>query len=319
MKTPPRVVVFVASFNRRDQLRQSIGSILEQTYANFELLLVDDASSDGSAELCRSYARQDPRRIHAICNRRNRGLRWNLNLALDRVRADELLAVHAHDDVALPDRLQRSVSALLQKPSATMVFSDATIIDEHGERQPRRFSHLWGPHCAQEDVLQRLLTRGNYICATTVTARGSALRSAHARLPREVQLCVDTYLWYVLAAAGEVLYLDEPVGLYRISPGQMTDRARETQREDFLIPALAHRRHAVVRRRLSAADVRASQIARGWMYLDARRAAGDWREVLWYGLRLLRIAPSAGAARRVARSIGQALVNHKRNRTQRAA
>jgi len=115
-------------YNAERYLRQAIDSILAQTFKDFELLVLDDASRDRSVEIIQSYS--DPR-IRIISNENNRGVAYSRSKALPLARG-EYIAVLDADDVALPERLQVQVSYLDSHPDICLVGSSCQVIGEDG-------------------------------------------------------------------------------------------------------------------------------------------------------------------------------------------
>jgi Glycosyl transferase family 2 len=114
--TPPQVSVLVTTYNRERHVAASIESVLAQTFGDFELLIVDDCSTDGTLEVARSYERLDSR-IRLVANPRNLGQFGNRNYAAQIARAS-LLKYHDSDDVMYPHCLTVMVSMLLSEPRA---------------------------------------------------------------------------------------------------------------------------------------------------------------------------------------------------------
>ncbi|MCH8899611.1 MAG: glycosyltransferase family 2 protein, partial [Acidobacteria bacterium] len=98
MSTEPRVSVSVPMYNGADHISECIESVLAQTYADFELVLVDDASGDGTVEVARSF---DDARIRIIENSERLGAAGNWNAALHHSRGT-YVKVLSHDDVIYP-------------------------------------------------------------------------------------------------------------------------------------------------------------------------------------------------------------------------
>lgn len=122
----PKVTVLMPVYNALPFLRTAIDSILGQTFAEFELLLVDDGSTDGSAELIDSY---HDRRLVVIRNEQNLGLSETLNKGLQLARG-ELIARMDADDVALPDRLAVQCQEFQSDSSLTLLGTAVTLINE---------------------------------------------------------------------------------------------------------------------------------------------------------------------------------------------
>ena len=124
----PRVTVLMAVHNGEPHLRAAVESVLAQTYPDFELLIVDDGSTDGSADVVRSY---EDRRIRLLENERNLGQIPSLNRAL-REAHGEYVARLDHDDLCLPERLERQVEELDAEPSAALAGTWIDVVDEDG-------------------------------------------------------------------------------------------------------------------------------------------------------------------------------------------
>lgn len=112
----PRVSVVMTTFNRERYVGEAIESVLAQTFRDFELVIVDDASTDGTVAIARRYEASDPR-VRVIVNERNLGDYPNRNHAATLVRG-ELFKYHDSDDVMYPGCLQAMVAALDAEPSA---------------------------------------------------------------------------------------------------------------------------------------------------------------------------------------------------------
>jgi glycosyltransferase involved in cell wall biosynthesis len=110
--TPPIVTVLLPVYNGERYLREAVESILAQTFEAFELLIVDDGSTDGTEAICRSFS--DPR-IRVIRYEKNSGLVSALNDGIDQITTKYVARMDA-DDVALPERLARQLAFLESRP-----------------------------------------------------------------------------------------------------------------------------------------------------------------------------------------------------------
>ena len=110
---------------------EAIESILAQTYTDFELLISDNASGDGTEEICREFAAQDSR-IRYFRHPQNRGASWNFNQTVEHS-IGEYFKWLAHDDTMGPCYLARAVEVLDQDPTLVLCHSKTGIIDSHGE------------------------------------------------------------------------------------------------------------------------------------------------------------------------------------------
>jgi hypothetical protein len=139
-EAPPTVTVLMPVFDAAAHLRQAIDSVLAQTFEDFELLVMDDGSTDGSADLVRGYA---DARIRLERHDRNRGVVATLNAGIARARGRYIARMDA-DDVCLPTRLEEQVDHLDSHPEIAGVSAAFETVDaagcplpiDHGLRRP---------------------------------------------------------------------------------------------------------------------------------------------------------------------------------------
>ncbi len=160
------VSVIMPVYNAERFICESIESILGQTYEHWELILIDDASGDGSAMLARGYAQKDSR-IRFYANEKNLGVAKTRNRALSLARG-AFVAPLDNDDVALSSRLEEQVRFLETHPDHALVASDLEIIDEHS----RAIAVRVYPHSDSE--IRRCLSRMNPIASPASMFRRSA-------------------------------------------------------------------------------------------------------------------------------------------------
>lgn len=122
----PLVTVFMAAYNAANFIEKSIRSILCQTFNDFELIIVNDGSTDNTIEIIKSFADE---RIKIIENKTNRGLIYTRNLALEYAKGT-YLAIQDSDDISTPDRLARQVNVLDQNHNLALIGSKAITIDD---------------------------------------------------------------------------------------------------------------------------------------------------------------------------------------------
>jgi alpha-1,3-rhamnosyltransferase len=122
------VSVVMPTHNRRDYVGQAIESVLKQQHVEFELIIVDDASTDGTWNVIDRYARED-HRIRVSQHAENKGLAVSLNEGLELAKHD-LVARMDDDDVMLPSRLQRQIEFMNANPDVSVTSSWAYLIDE---------------------------------------------------------------------------------------------------------------------------------------------------------------------------------------------
>lgn len=144
----PRVTVLLAVHNGGAMLRDAVDSVLGQSYRDFELLVVDDASTDGAID-----ALPTDRRIRILRNERNVGQVPSLNQGLDEARGEYVARLDA-DDTMRPVRLARQIAVLDAEPEVALVGSWMDVVDEHD----RLYTRLRGRIRSFSDFLVAILT-----------------------------------------------------------------------------------------------------------------------------------------------------------------
>jgi glycosyltransferase involved in cell wall biosynthesis len=136
LTTNPLISVVMPVHNARPFLGESIRSILEQTFSDFEFVILDDASADGSVELLRKWSLRD-KRIHLHESKKRLGLSGSSNAVVSKARASIVARMDA-DDIAHPDRLRRQWNIIEGRPDVAVIGTLCNGIDASGrEVRPR--------------------------------------------------------------------------------------------------------------------------------------------------------------------------------------
>ncbi|HDH51348.1 MAG TPA: glycosyltransferase [Nitrospirae bacterium] len=152
----PVISVIMSVFNDEQYLRRSIESILGQTYRDFEFIIIDDASSDGSSEIIRESASKD-RRIVVMKNPVNLGLALSLNMALN-IAKGEFVARMDADDIAVENRFEVQLEFLNKNPMIDLLGSSVYLIDSNDKIIARSDA------VADPGILKRIIHYRN-VCA----------------------------------------------------------------------------------------------------------------------------------------------------------
>lgn len=214
----PAVSVCMACYNSTPFLRLALDSVLAQTRDDFELIVVDDASSDASPAILREYAARD-RRVRPVFNPVNRGIHVP-NVQAARLARGRYVAVLDADDVAEPERLADQV-ALLERSGAAACLSAVTAIDAQG-RAGETFDTLLPPGL----VRWRLAFRYGFV-HSSLMARREAL-AALDYYDLRVRHAADYDLVSRLGRLGGIAFSNAPLTRYRIHPHSYS-QARQTR------------------------------------------------------------------------------------------
>lgn len=213
----------MAVFNRQRFLRAAIRSIVTQTLRDFEFIIVNDGSMDGSAEILNEFARTDSR-ITVISRTPNQGVAKSLNLAADRARA-EYLAVMDSDDIAISHRLQSEFSFLQTRPEIALVGSHARLIDFTG-------ADIAVPIAlptSHEEIDNTLLGGGWPVIHPTIMLRTASFREIggyNEAYPSKA----DHDILLRLAEKGDLANLKDVLLAYRIHHEALTARSNRVGR-----------------------------------------------------------------------------------------
>jgi len=126
----PQVSVIMPAYNAEKYIGEAIESILNQTYKDFELIIVNDASTDSTGSIIKTYAEKDER-IVVLENEQNLNIAGSLNRAISAAKGEFLARMDA-DDIALPERLEIQSKAMQENPKVAVVGNDINLIDENG-------------------------------------------------------------------------------------------------------------------------------------------------------------------------------------------
>lgn len=214
-------------YNGERFLPEAIDSILNQTWVDFELLIVDDGSTDGSSEILSGYANRD-KRVTLIRNETNLGLVRTLNRGLD-LTDSPYIARMDQDDISLPDRLQKQAMYLQQHPEVGVLGTNITYIDSEG----RDLKYSRPKHNRYESPLfirWSLLWR-NPIYHPTVMIRRAVLERTGFKYNPEYEAAEDYEFWARLSHHTILARLEDVTVKYRISATSMSKLQNTAQRE----------------------------------------------------------------------------------------
>ena len=231
--SPPAVTVALSVYNNAPHLDAAIASVRAQTMADFEFLILDDGSRDGSGAVIAAHAAQDPR-IRVIA-RENRGLVASLNELIAAARAP-LFARMDGDDLCRPERLERQCAFLAAHPECGILGTWAELIGDDGAPLG-----AGGEKPVSHEELVAALRTGPLFCHPSVMARTALLCQVGGYHP-SYRHCEDHDLWLRLASRTRMANLPERLLRYRVYPGQVSQRHAVEQAINVAVSWHAHLR-----------------------------------------------------------------------------
>ena len=216
MNENPKISVLLTVYNSASYIGSSIESILQQTFRDFELIIIDDCSTDGSWEIVQKYAGEDPR-IVAYKNEQNLGGCRNLISGLQHVRG-KYIARQDNDDWSYPDRLEKQFAFLESHPEVGIVGGSMEIMDTNGEGVGKRTYHL------TDTEIRKKIFRYSPFAHPLVMIRRSVLDKVGPYDP--VYAPADDYdLYFRIGKESQFANLPDVLLKYRMVPGSMTFRS----------------------------------------------------------------------------------------------
>ncbi len=272
----PIVSVILPVYNSECYVAQSIQSILDQSLRDFELIVIDDASTDRTLEIVRSF---EDERIKVLQKERNTGLTVSLNWGLLVAKGKYIARMDA-DDISLPGRLERQVHFLEENPGYGLC---GTWVKTVGERAGviKRYP------LAHDDIVVGLLV-GSPFCHPSVMLRKHVLESNRLQYDPSVEPAEDYWLWVQLMQHTRACNLPEILLHYRVHPSQVSRERLRQQRElstriqGGLIKSLAvdftgpeQQLHAALIDSSMLNDPRQTRLIIGWLHRlrEANRAS----------------------------------------------
>ena len=212
---PPVLSVCVPTYNGEAYVAEALHSILHQTYAAFEVIVVDDGSTDSTLEIVRTVADTDAR-VRVYRNPHQRGIPGNWNACVGFARGQYVCVFH-QDDVMLPDNLARKMAVFETDPTLSLVHSLVEPLVEAGA--PTRWGNWMEKAEADfiEDGLvyfRKLVLQGNCICAPTVIVRREQL-DAVGGFDASLGYACDYETWMKLCVEGRVGFVHQALVCYR--------------------------------------------------------------------------------------------------------
>lgn len=217
----PKISVVMSAFNGEPFLGPAIESILKQSFSDYELIIVDDGSTDSTWETILAYAEKDAR-IVPLRNQPNVGVVRALNRGLDQSKG-AIIVRHDADDLSHPERFQRQLDFLDAHPDYGVVGAVPQLIDVHDNPLT-----LKGWDATDNDEIQRKLPDYMCLCGPTIVMRRECLKAADFYFSAGLDASEDYDICLRLAEVTKLASLDGALYLYRQHPNSASHkRARQ--------------------------------------------------------------------------------------------
>ncbi|TBO45163.1 glycosyltransferase family 2 protein [Pedobacter kyonggii] len=218
----PKITAFIAAYNASDYIEESVSSILNQTFKDFELIIIDDGSTDDTALAVKKF---NDNRIRFLQNDVNKGLPFTRNRLLELANG-EYIAILDSDDIAYPDRFQLQLNFFSSHPEVALCGGHGTIINENGIEADKK---IIVP--TDDSINMRMLFANSFINSSTMfkTEIFKALNGY-----RDFALAEDFDLFTRISEKYKVANIDAFLVKYRIHGENITIKRSEDQGKNEL-------------------------------------------------------------------------------------
>jgi len=208
----PLISVIMPSYNHEKYIPYAIESVLNQTFNDFELIIIDDASKDKSIEIIKMYEEKDSR-IKTTFHDGNRGIARTVNECIEEAEG-KFIALFSSDDVWVKDKLKKQLK-VLEKNENLVVWSEGLVIDAQGKPTGETFTQ-------KHDALKRKksgnifeeLLKENYICGQSIIFKKENIKNI--KYDEKLKYLNDYKFMVDLARRFEFYFIPEPLAMYRI-------------------------------------------------------------------------------------------------------
>ena len=220
-----RVSILFTCFNHIKYLPAAFQSILDQTFADWEIIAIDDGSTDGTRE----WLSEQPQYITRIFNETNLGTYASLNVAMKAAKG-EYVAVFNDDDLWAPTKLEKQVAMLDGNPSIGLVHTDGTFIDGAGQEMPGSPLGFEFPRFETGDVSLALVYQNKIIASAALARRRCFLELGGFN--EDYFGSGDWEMWIRIAEKWKVGFVPEPLTFYRVHGTNASHKLERIWRDD---------------------------------------------------------------------------------------
>lgn len=229
------VSVLICAYNVEKYFAQSLAAVVNQTWRNLEILIVDDGSTDGTLAIAKDFQKRDSR-IKILAQAQNSGLIPSLNIGLDELAKSgmgEYIARTDADDIAAPDWIEKIVGEMEKDRSIIAMGAWLEVLSEEkdGNRLARHHRHgkIWKKPTRHEDIAD-FFPFGNPIHNNTMIMRRSVIDGG-LRYNTERDWAEDYQFWYDVSKLGRLAYYPEALVKYRLHANQVSSKYSIRQHE----------------------------------------------------------------------------------------
>ncbi len=212
MEKQPEISIVMPVFNREKYIKIAVESILNQTFTDFEFVIINDGSTDNTLSILQSF---DDKRIKIFTNEQNSGIVFSRNRGLKEAQG-KFIGMFDSDDVALPEKFKIQYKFLVENPEFAMVGSWVRWIDENGKILRKK----WKLNKPSSHIPAIMLFR-NYFVQSTILIRREAI--PQGGYSSGFDIVEDSKMWFDVARKYKVANIQKYLVLYRVHSENISD------------------------------------------------------------------------------------------------
>lgn len=281
-KNNPKVSFLIPLYNAEQYIADTLESVLDQTYQNFEVIIVDDGSVDRSLAIVQKFKDY---RIKVFCNDRNRGIAYTRNVGLSHCEG-VYIALLDDDDLALNTRLEKQVAFLENHPDIDAVGGNAQWIDESGKIIRDKIEVI-----SESDTIRMFLLFRNILNNSEMTLRRCTIEKNQIKYQNECFGLEDFLFWIQFSKVAKISNIPDLVLQKRVSSKNETGRMRSEKSKERRYKYLEMQKYSLLMDRF-VLEQRDEQILLDYFAEDPRICKNE-KELLCLGDFFKRIAYQA--------------------------
>ena len=232
MKESIKVSVCIPAYNNEEVIGATIKAILEQTYQNLELIVVDDASKDKTVEVVKKFAQKDSR-VSLYQNEKNLGMTGNWNRCVE-LAGSEYIKLICADDILLPQSLEIEMKELRSNKNIVMTINDSIMISESGRKRGvfQRY-YKKGVFPGKEIARKSLIASNFFGMPCAVLFKKSTFEKVGGFDP-QFKYILDFDLWIRLAGEGDVNVLEPKLNYFMLRKDSNTGKVFSKDQDVYM-------------------------------------------------------------------------------------
>lgn len=231
-----KISIITASYNYAELIKETIESVLNQTYSNWEMIIVDDGSKDNSIEVINEYCKKDERiKLFTHENNQNKGLIETIKLGIEKSQSEWIVFLES-DDTITPNYLERKLQTAKEHPEVEFIFNNVNLFGfkdkiELFEKHFDKINKILKENPYPANLLKYFKKDNLVGTFSVVMAKKKLFNNLDYNCPNKA--FIDYYLWIQIAKNTNLFYLDEKLTNWRLHNSYMT-RAKNYKENELL-------------------------------------------------------------------------------------